>query len=299
MAYDALPDYFPIQYDTIWQQRLRQTEHVLAGTYRMTEISGEKKRFNQSEKLEMREVTGRASETTVDERTNYARWITPKKYELTERLGEWDEVDLGAIAMPTSDIMEDHVGAYNRKRDAVCVTALEGNATTGLDGTTLTALPATQVVEDDFVRTGAAAQSGLTFPKVGRAARILTANHNLKTDRYFLCGSIEEEDLIQDVAEAKNSGDFGVVPTIPDGAIDGKTWYGFHWITYEYLTTASSITNCLAWQKRMLIFGDGQRKSYVDVLPEHSHALQIRETARMAALRREEKGVVKIETYHA
>jgi hypothetical protein len=299
MAYDQLPDYFPDQFDSVWQQLLKQENHVLAGTYMQSDISGDRKRFNQMDQLDMRVANSRAAETVIDERDNFARWLSPLKYEIAERLGEWDSADLGSIVMPTGDIMTNHITAYNRQRDAVCVDALEGNATTGLDGTTLTALPSAQIVVDDFVRSGTPVQSGLTFAKVGRAARILTANHNIKTDRFGLIGSTEEEDLIQDVAEAKNSGDFNVIPTVPDGMIDGKTWYGFNWRTYEYLTTASSITNCLLWQKRMLIFGDGQRKSYVDVLPEHSHALQIRETARMAALRREEAGVALIETYHA
>lgn len=299
MASEYLPDHFPIQYDSTWQTRLQQTDHAFSGTYVVTDVSGEKKRFNQSEKLEMREANGRAVQTITDERDSYQRWIVPKKYELAERFAEWDEVDLGEILMPTSEVMMQHIYAYNRKRDEVCRDALEGNAITGTDGTTLTALPSTQIVEDDFVRTGSATQSGLTFPKVGRAARILTANHNLKTDRYAMIGSIEEEDLIQDIAEAKNSGDFGVIPTVPDGQIDGKRWYGFNWRTYEYLTTASSITNCLFWQKMGLIFGDGQRRAYSDVLPTFSHALQLRETARMAGLRREEKMVVIVETYHA
>lgn len=264
-----------------------------------SEIAGDRKRFNQMDGLEMRLANGRAAETIVDERDNFARWLSPLKYELTERLGEWDPADLGSISMPTGDLMTNHITAYNRQRDRICRDALEGNATTGLAGTTLTALPSTQVVVDDFVRSGSAVQSGLTFAKVGRGNRILTANFNLKTDRFGMIGSTEEEDLIQDVAEAKNSGDFNVIPTVPDGMIDGKTWYGIQWRTYEELTTASSITNCLLWQKRMLIFGDGQRRSYVDVLPEHSHALQLRETARMGGLRREEAGVVIIETYHA
>lgn len=299
MAYDTLPEYFPIQYESTFEKRLAQNDHLFAGKYVMTDISGEKKRINQHEALRARKITGRAKDTTVDERVNYARWITPYKYEITERIDEWDEADLGSILLPTGEIMDDHVSAYNFEKDIVCRDALEGNATTGLAGTTLTALPSTQIVVDDFVRTGSAAQSGLTFPKVGRASRILSANHVPKTDRCAMIRSVEEEDLIQDVAEAKNSGDFGVIPTIPDGQIGGKSWYGFAWGVYEYLTTASSITNCLFWHKKMLIFGDGQRKSYTDILPTKSHALQIRDTWRMGGVRREEKGVVIVETYHA
>lgn len=299
MPSEYLPDHFPIQYDSTWQTRLQQVDHVFGGKYVITDVSGEKKKFNQSGELDMREVTGRALATQVDERDSYHRWIVPKKYELVERFSEWDEVDLGSIVMPTGETMMQHIYAYNRKRDEVCRDALEGNAITGVDGTTLTALPSSQIVVDDFVRTGSAVQSGLTFAKVGRMARIFNQNYVPKTDRYGMITSIDEEDLIQDVAEAKNSGDFGVIPTVPDGMIDGKRWYGFVWGTYEDLTTASSITNCLFWQKMGLIFGDGQRRTYTDVLPTFSHALQLRETARMAGLRREEKYVGIIETYHA
>ena len=299
MAYENLPPYFPVQYSKTFEKLLAQNDHRFGGKYTMCDIAGEKKRINQHEALRARKITGRATDTTVDERVNYARWVTPFKYEITERIDEWDEADLGEILMPTGEIMLDHTSAYNYERDLTCRDALEGNATTGLDGTTLTALPSTQIVDDDFVRTGSTVQSGLTFAKVGRSSRILTANEVEKTGRFAMIGSTEEEDLIQDVAEAKNSGDFGVIPTVPDGMIDGKTWYGYSWTTFESLTTASNITNCLFWQQRQLIFGDGQRKSYTDILPTKSHALQIRDTWRMGAVRREEKGVVIVETYHA
>lgn len=299
MAYENLPPYFPLQYSKTFEKLLAQNDHRFAGTYVMTDITGEKKRINQHEALRARRITGRATDTTVDERVNYARWITPYKYEITERIDEWDEADLGEILLPTGEIMSDHTAAYNYEKDLTCRDALEGNAITGLDGTTLTALPSSQIVEDDFVRSGSAVQSGLTFAKVGRAARILTSNEVEKTGRFAMIGSTEEEDLIQDIAEAKNSGDFGVIPTVPDGMIDGKTWYGFTWRTFESLTTVSNITNCLFWQKRGLIFGDGQRKSYTDILPTKSHALQIRDTWRMGAVRKEEKYVVIGETYHA
>ena len=74
-----------------------------------SEIAGDRKRFNQMDALEMRESTGRARETVVDERDNFARWLSPLKYEITERLDEWDDADLGAISMPTVRLLRHHV----------------------------------------------------------------------------------------------------------------------------------------------------------------------------------------------
>ncbi len=45
-----------------------------------------------------------------------------------------------------------------------------------------------------------------------------------------------------------------------------------------------------------MVFGDGEKRSTVDILPENSHGVQCRTRTRQGALRKEEKGVVLVET---
>lgn len=294
MAFEALPAHFRTDFSTTWEQRIARRESDFYAYTKKVPISGEKKRFNQSDILDMQRKTGRAQKTRISERSTYFRWLIPHEADLAETLDEFDADNLGDIALPDSDIMTQHVDAYNREVDATILEAAEGTATVGEEGTGSQAL--TQTVDSDY--DDGATDSGATLAKVIRVNRYFKDNNLKRHARVFAIDPQFEDELLAAVNEVKST-DFINIQAIADGTIDGKTWMGFKWITHTNMTEVTGgggqggdIIRNLAWAVDQIRFGDGQRRAYADILPQQSHALQIRTAARMGAYRNEEKGVV-------
>lgn len=294
--YDIGP-HVQIDYERVWQHRLQETQSLLESTVKKVSINGERKRVSQMGAVQDREITTRAASSIADAPETYIRWLLAKKFETVQDIDEWDEVDLGLLASPQGAYMEASVMAYKRRIDATIISALNGNAVTGEDGTTLTALPSGQIVDEDF----GTANSGLTFAKVSEAKYRLDLAKVPVTGRYFICSPQEEQDLIQNVIEVKSS-DYTMVSPITDGSLMGKTWMGFQWITQNIdlpLSESDAIRRAFAYHRDYVEFGDGQRKANIDIIPDASHKIQIRTRYRMGATRRQEEGVVAVECYHA
>lgn len=305
MAYNALPAHFPIDYSTSWEARIERRESDFFRFVKQIPMVGEKKRFNQSGLLEMQEKTGRAGDTRISERETYFRWVIPTKFDLAELIDEWDEKELGQIALPDSDSIMQHADAYNRKLDLTIKQAIEGDAVIGEDGTLTQAV--TQRITNDFGTPGTA--SALTLAKVLRTNRYFKDNDLKRSKRCFAVSPEAEDSLLQSVDEAKSS-DFVNITPIVDGTLEGKTWSGFHWVVHTGLTTGAlgtgsggaaggNIDQCLAWAVDQIRFADGERRVYTDIRQDKEHALQIRSTARMGCYRNEEKPVVIVESLTA
>jgi hypothetical protein len=287
-----------IEYERLWTHLLQETTSHLLPTVKKVTVNGERRRMSQLGAVAYREITGRALPTIANAPTTYVRWLVPKKYENPQIIPEWDAEDLGLLATPQSAYLEADVYAYNRQVDATIVAALNGNAITGEDGTTLTALPAAQIIDEDFGATNA----GLTFAKVAEAKYRLDAAFVPQMNRHFICSPQEEQDLILNVIQVQSS-DYTKVQPITDGSLMGKTWMGFTWHTQVRDLPVSEVAGnnyirrAFAYHSDYVEFGDGQRRVNIDVLPERSQAIQIYARARMGASRRQEEGVVAIECY--
>jgi hypothetical protein len=85
---------------------------------------------------------------------------------------------------------------------------------------------------------------------------------------------------------------YNSVRALVDGDVDA--FLGFKIVRSEQLGLASSIRTCVAYHKNAAVLVDGGKKSYMDILPTQSHALQIRSTAVLGATRLLETGVVSI-----
>lgn len=301
MAYESLVNAFRDDFSTTWEARIARRETDLYKYTKKVKISGKRERFNQADILDMALITGRAAATRISERTTYYRWLIPQEFDLTERVDEFDQDNLGDIALPTSDIMMQQVDAYNRKVDDVIIAAAEGAATVGATGASTQAL--TQTVDSDY--DDGATDTGMTLAKVLRANRYFKDNDLKRKMRVLVISPEAEDALLSSVNEAKSS-DFVNIQPIVDGTLDGKTFCGFNICVYTNLTDVTggggqggNITRNLAWAEGEIRFGDGQRNAYADIIPGNQHALQLRTSARMGAYRNEEKGVVAINTLTA
>jgi hypothetical protein len=295
MAYEALPAHFRTDFSTTWEARIARRESDFYRLVKTVPLQGEKKRYNQSEILDMQRKTGRAQKTRISERATYFRWLLTHEADLAETLDEFDGDNLGDIALPDSDIMSQHVDAYNREVDATIKEAVEGLATVGENGTNTQAV--TQVVDSDY--DDGTNDSGLSLKKVIRVNRYFKDNDLKRAVRCFAFDPEAEDNLLLTAEEVKSS-DYVIAGAIAAGTMEGiGKWMGFEWVLHTGLTEVAggggqggNIVKNLAWAKDQIRFGDGQRRAYADILPQQSHALQIRTACRMGAYRNEEKGVV-------
>jgi len=305
MSFNAVPDHYTLDYDQNWYQRIQQFKSKLDHTVITDEVNGLRKRYSQFEQQEMEDRTTRHPVTSRQNATSFIRYLNTQIPDISNVLDEWDNKELGEQISPKGALTISHAAAYNRHKDTKIIQAAEGNVTTGAAADVSTPLPNTQQIAVSFNPGGVATDSGLTFIKVARVNRIFADNDlDIEPGMGFAIISPEaDENLVVDVAEARDR-DFTKISAIEGGTVAGKFWMGWNWIVSTRLTSgdvtgaAGTVTgtNCLFWHKNYMRFGDGEKRNMIDILPGESHAVQIRTSARMGAMRFEEKGVVLCET---
>ena len=296
-----VPDHFVIQYETNWQHLLQQMESRLKEKTKFVSAQGAAVRFQQYGLTSMSQVTTRNASTPSSNSDLPTRWAYPVPYDIANRFSEFDNLFLGSVVLPTSECMQSQAAAYGRLVDKILIDALTASATItntantstgfGLNNTTTTvALPGSQSVAVNYVASGTAANSGLTIAKLRQAKRILDAAEAPAEDRVLIVSAKEVSDLLGTTEVTSNL--FNSVRALVDGDVDH--FLGFKVVRSEQLNSASNVRTCVAYHKNAAVVVDGGKKSYMDVLPTQSHALQIRSTAVLGATRLLENGVVSI-----
>lgn len=301
MSTDSLPEHFTEDYKQNWLMQIQQFPSLFAGAVRDDSIDGHISRYSFLESQEMDDVTVRHADTQQKDQGTFIRWMRSEKKTLSNLLDEWDDKELGKQLSPKGGIIEGHGSAYNREKDLQIIKGLEGSVITGEDQDVLVPLPASQRVLVNF----GGADVALTHNKVARIRRrFLEAPLPLARGMAFAAISPEaDESIVNSIEQARNK-DYANNKIIDQGSIDGEFWMGFTWIVSTLLTEATvtgqsgnvQATQCLFWHKDYIYFGDGEKRSSLDILPLKSHAIQCRTRARMGSMRREEKGVVICET---
>lgn len=297
-----IPDHYSIQYSTNWEHLLQQMESRLKEKSKFVSANGAAVRFNQYGLTSMSQVTTRNASTPQSNSTLPTRWAYPVPYDIANIFSEFDNLFLGSVVLPTSECMQSQAAAYGRLVDKILIDALTASATItntantsagfGLNNTTTTvALPAGQSVAVNYVPAGGTAtNSGLTIGKLREAKRILDAAEAPAEDRVLIVSAKEISDLLGTTEVTSNL--FNSVRALVDGDVD--QFLGFKVVRSEQLNIASNVRTCVAYHKNAAVVVDGGKKSYMDVLPTQSHALQIRSTAVLGATRLLENGVVSI-----
>lgn len=185
---------------------------------------------------------------------NYTRrWVTPTDKEISIPVDQFDL--LKTIVDPKGEITASIVAAANRFFDDLLISAALGNATTGVDASSLsteTFDSTNALVADTF---GASASTGMSYPKLVEAWRILRHYQNdLEAERpCVVIGSQQESDLKKQ--QEVISKDYNDRPVIEDGRITSLA--GFDIVVSERLNTSSSNTlrNCFAFVQSGLYLG--------------------------------------------
>ena len=287
------PHYEP-DFDRVWHEIMaQQIDHRLAGYYISDTVVGNSKRYSQmgSQSYAMSQKTARAAWTEPSDVPTAIRWVLPTGYQKATWIDEDDAALLGSLPDPQNQVAMNHAIAVNRLKDQLIINNLIGINYTGASAQTATALPALQQVGVQFPAT---TNTGMTLAKILESLFVLDSNDVPEMDRVMVYAAKQLYDLLLNVDQV-DSVLYNDVRALMKGRFD--EFAGFRWIRTQLLPTVGtpSIRSCIAYQKKFALLGElkGMRTK-IDILPQQSHAIQVRTTYTANATRMEEAGVVVI-----
>lgn len=296
MALGALtvqPHYEP-DFDRVWHEIMaQQIDHRLAGYYISDTVVGNSKRYSQmgSQSYAMSQKTARAAWTEPSDVPTAIRWVLPTGYQKATWIDEDDAALLGSLPDPQNQVAMNHAIAVNRLKDQLIINNLVGINYTGASAQTATALPALQQIGVQFPAT---TNTGMTLAKILEALFVLDSNDVPEMDRVMVYAAKQLYDLLLNVDQV-DSVLYNDVRALMKGRFD--EFAGYRWIRTQLLPTVGtpSIRSCIAYQKKFALLGELKGMSTkIDILPQQSHAIQVRTTYTANATRMEEAGVVVI-----
>lgn len=287
-----LPPHYQVAFDNVWREiQAQQTKHRLSGLYLSQTVNGNQMRFDQigSQSYAMRQKTARAQKTEPSDIPTFFRWVRPRPYDKTTWIDEHDSILLGQLPDPQGPTAKNHAIAVDRLKDTLIINAGLGINYTGAQGTTQTPLPAAQQVAVNY---GGGANTGQTLGKLLQASYIMDSNDVDESDRVYVYAAKQLNNLLVNVDQV-NSVLYNDIRALRDARI--KDFAGFKFIRTQLLPVTTGVRSCLAYQKDFMMMGIGaEMKSHIDILPDQSHAIQVRTVYLADATRMEEQGVVSI-----
>jgi hypothetical protein len=182
--------------------------------------------------------------------------------------------------------------AFNRAIDDVIINAFDATRYIGEDGTAPDTFDTNYSLASTYVENGTSAASGLTIGKLRRAKYLMDLAEVPNADRMLVCGAQQVQDLLR--TTEVTSEDYSSVKALVSGQVD--TFLGFKFLSSQRLArnTSTDIRSVFAFHKSAIKFAMSDRKVQMDILPTRRHALQIRSTMMLGAVRSENEKVVRI-----
>lgn len=298
-AITSIPAHYPREYATNWEQLIQQADSRLSEYVTMAPFEGKSKDFNQIGAVDWQAILGRARETVITDTPTGKRRLTQGGYDKASLFDEWDEVLLGQVSLPRSEVQVAHLNGWNRLKDAVIIAAALGDAVVptmsslGLETTTLVPLPSTQKVAIDYVETGSVANSSLTIGKLRQAKFLLDDSDADEDELRVIAITAKELQALLRVTEV-TSADYANVKALVEGKVDTFMGFKFKRVSSKVMPASGSVRYIPAWVKSGVKMSTVGARAHMDVRIDLSHALQIRHTGLVGGVRMEEGKVVQI-----
>jgi hypothetical protein len=291
----TIDTFYPTMFQTSFDQVLQQMDSRLLGSITRADFTGKKKWFNLLNDSEAQDILTRKGDTPDGEFDGSKYWLTQRPKEKVTTFDEWDKHFLGTIVLPTSDEVQSHAMAFNRATDDVIISAFDATRYIGEDGTTTDSFPGGQSIAANYAETGSPTSIGMTLAKLRRAKYLMDVSEVPDSERYIVIGAQQEQDLLRDTN--LTSADFNTVKALVDGKVD--TFLGFKFLKSQRLPVGTvsgvaDIRSCFAFHKSAIKFAMSDRQTRMDILPQRRHALQIRSTMMLGAVRTENEKVVRL-----
>jgi hypothetical protein len=307
---DTIPQHYVDTFNSTWYTLSQQKKCRLHAFVDMDNFQGDRKRYGTAAAMNWAAIAARKADTRITDMTLAHRWAYNLGYDIATDQDEWDETLLGNVASPSGEAVKLFAAGYNRLKDDVVWQAAIGIAKAGEDGTTDVALPSGQIIP--FAASGspnaATAAHRMTIDKLLAAKELLDDGSDTDPDdpdggRVMICTAKQITDLLK-TTEIK-SADFNTVKALAAGQID--TFCGFKFIRIKRLPTvdntgaavavgtANAIRRCVAFVKGAVCLNESAYKSYMDRIADKQHKIQVRATARLGAVRREDALVARLD----
>lgn len=239
------------------------------------------------------QTMGRKSDPTEEDtpRTNRLRYIyragTRESFDVLEQI-------LTQMREPNSKILTSMVSEGERAFSDDFFDYVFADVSEGSEETTpvTSSFPAANIVAANYVATGTAVNSGITYPKIVEAARILSAGFAPKDGRYLAVTSTEWADMMN-TEEIKNRLFMPNTSAVETGVI-GMIG-GFNIVIDERVNQSGDDNLCVAWHRDAVLMGDSgyNVKTWTDEDRGDAEVLRV-SAIRSRALRVHDEGVVQV-----
>ena len=291
----AITDQFQPKYESMWRRLAQQPDsRFMSAVDVKSDCEGNKVFFDQIRPIDETQITARLQATAISEIQTEKRAVEPKKYQLVKHFDEFDEKLLAAQSLPTSPTFTEFGAGINRQIDDDIIAAATGNALTGADGTTSTALPAGQLIA---VARGTGTNENFTLEKWLDVKQKFEAaevcGQGCPDTEYFIALTSSQLRGLYNEAKITSSDYAGELEALYRGEID--KFLGGTLIRSERLAKTGDIRTCFAWVKSGLCLGMWTNpKMKLSIRNDVSDALQLRGVFQIGATRLEEEKVISI-----
>ncbi len=239
------------------------------------------------EPFDFQDKASRFAPTPTFEPDFSTRWVAPVTKHVAPRIDRTDRLSLGFD--PQSDIMQAIRAAARRVKDDVIIPALGGTNYTGKDGSTATALPASQVVDTNVGGSG----TNLNKAKLLAALEILEANDvDPDAPRVLVIGPSQHAALrkLAELTDARSK----ISAEIVDGRV--RSVFGTPVVVTNRLPVAVGVRDCFLFTRDGVFLGIWE-DVFTDVQYDiaNSWAIVMYAEVTLGATRLDEKKVVKIQ----
>lgn len=267
--------------DNVIQRSQQEGSRLRSTAGQIKEGRGERFSFDRIAKTAAIKRVSRLAPTPSIDAGHDKRWATPTPYDWASQL---DTADVQKSLIDyKSPYARAGTNAIGRAIDDVIITALLGNATTGIDADGTAALPAGQKV--------AVAGAGLTLAKLLAGIEILNNNEVSDNDRVFLYSAKNQTEALQ--ISQLTSMDFAVHQAIRDG--QPASLLGMKWIRTERLTLAAGDRQAIIYSGDALGLAIAQDiQTRVTERDDLNFAPQVWLSSTFGAVRIEDEAVVEI-----
>lgn len=258
-------------------------------------ITGEQRRWRAYGAIEMQQIIGRAAPTNWQEMVRLQRTITHKRFGFPVLLDpKADSIDMDGMFEPNDPFYQTIMAGAARQRDREIISAYDGIAYAGDEGTTATSFSGAQDI--------AAGGTGFLLTKLRDAKKLLDNAEYPTEDRYLALSPDALQQLIFDVTTlgANNVPPMMSMDTGNSKAlIKGAEMYfmGFNFITTALIPTNTAGANryAYAYHKSAIVSGGSDNAEIFEgEIPERNFAKGVAVYLYTAATRVFENGIVRI-----
>lgn len=250
---DQVPNHFARKFDDdvklVSQQKQSRLEGTVIADY---EVVGMSKSFDTIGASEAQVVTGRNQDVQYNNSAHGRRWIDLSDYDWADYVDSFDK--LKVLEDPTNKYLAAGIGAMNRAKDRVIITAIFGSAReTTVSGATETSSLSALGSGQKIVNGG----TNITMAKLRSGIELLNAAESGSPEeggeRTFLYTANQLTKLMAD--STLTSSDYNTLKALQDYKVD--FFMGLRWIRTELLPKSGNIRSCAIYAREGVGLGVG------------------------------------------